>query len=182
MAATIVAYFRKPLRMMPCSSRVEKNLHASNKLKHGSWALQLNAQPAAVKNLRPAIPAQNPNQPRFWLAEHCQRWSRKPNNRRAAPDTYYRTTLTGAGELYNERGERAGILPCGCKIHHALSKIPRLFQNGNQRNLLVLAKNQNDQKAYLTKIILRSFGCCPQRNLGISSRRQRLKRAPTGAR
>ena len=54
--------------MMPCSSRVEKNLpsnlHASNKLKHGSWALQLNAQPAAVKNLRPAIPAQNPNQPR----------------------------------------------------------------------------------------------------------------------
>jgi hypothetical protein len=41
MVATIVAYFRKPLRMMPCSSRVEKNLpsnlHASNKLKHGSW-------------------------------------------------------------------------------------------------------------------------------------------------
>jgi hypothetical protein len=53
MAATIVAYFRKPLRMMPCSSRVEKNLpsnlHASNKLKHGSWAVQLHAQPAAVK-------------------------------------------------------------------------------------------------------------------------------------
>jgi hypothetical protein len=53
MAATIVAYFRKPSRMMPCSSRVEKNLpsnlHASNKLKHGSWVLQLQAQPAAVK-------------------------------------------------------------------------------------------------------------------------------------
>jgi hypothetical protein len=93
MAATIVAYFRKPLRMMPCSSRVEKNLpsnlHASNKLKHGSWTLQLNAQPAAVKNLRPAIPAQNPNQPRLWLAEHCQRWSRKPNHRRAAPESFF---------------------------------------------------------------------------------------------
>jgi hypothetical protein len=118
MAATIVAYFRKPSRMMPSSSRVEKNLHASNKLKHGSWALQLdvNAQPAAVKNLtiknlRPAIPAQNPNQPPLWLAEHCQRWSRKPNHRRAAPELFFRTTLTGAGEPYNGRGERAGILP-----------------------------------------------------------------------
>jgi len=55
MAATIVAYFRKPLRMMLCSSRVEKNLpsnlHASNKLKHGPWALQLNvnAQPLRLK-------------------------------------------------------------------------------------------------------------------------------------
>jgi len=35
MDAKIVAYFRKPLRMMPCSNRVEKNLPASNKLKHG---------------------------------------------------------------------------------------------------------------------------------------------------
>ena len=31
------------------------------------------------------------------------------DHRRAAPDTNYRTTLTGAGEPYNGRGERAGI-------------------------------------------------------------------------
>jgi hypothetical protein len=56
--------------------------------------------------------------------------------------------------------------PCECKIQHASLNIPRLFPNGNQRNLPALAKNQNDQKTYLTKIILRSFGCCPHRNLG----------------
>ncbi len=101
--------------MMPSSNRVEKNLPASNKLKHGMWALQLNVQPAAANKilpkLRPAIPAQKPNQPRLWLACACQWWSRKPNHRRAAPDTIYRTTLTGAGEPYNGRGERAGIHP-----------------------------------------------------------------------
>jgi hypothetical protein len=76
MAATIVAYFRKPSRMMPCSSHVEKNLPTSNKLKHSLQALQLNAQSAADKlnsqKLRPAIPAQKPNQPRLWLACACQ--------------------------------------------------------------------------------------------------------------
>jgi len=60
MAATNVAYFRKPARMMPCSSRVEKNLHASNKLKHGSWALQLHAQPVAVKTKLLKTPTSNP--------------------------------------------------------------------------------------------------------------------------
>jgi hypothetical protein len=39
MDAKIVAYFRKPLRMMPSSSRDEKILPASNELKHGMWAL-----------------------------------------------------------------------------------------------------------------------------------------------
>jgi hypothetical protein len=39
--------------MMPSSSRNEKNLPASNKLKHGMWALQLNAQPAAVNKIHP---------------------------------------------------------------------------------------------------------------------------------
>jgi len=72
----------------------------------------VNAQPAVVNKilpkLRPAIPAQKPNQPRLWLDCACQRWSRKPNHRRAAPDTFFRTTLTGAGEPYNGRGERAG--------------------------------------------------------------------------
>ena len=99
--------------MMPSSNRVEKNLPASNKLKHGLQALQFNALSVADKlkfqNLRPAIPAQKPNQPRLWLACACQRWSRKTNHRRAAPDTIFRTTLTGAGEPYNGRGERAGI-------------------------------------------------------------------------
>jgi hypothetical protein len=101
--------------MMPSSNRVEKNLPASNKLKHGLQALQLNALSATDKlnfqKLRSAIPAQKPNQPRLWLACVCQQWSRKPNHRRAAPDTIYRTTLTGAGEPYNGRGERAGIQP-----------------------------------------------------------------------
>ena len=71
--------------------------------------------------LRPAIPAQKPNQPRLWLACACQRWSRKPNPRRAAPDTIYRTTLTGAGEPYNGRGERAGILPVRMQIEHRVT-------------------------------------------------------------
>ena len=113
--------------MMPSSSRDEKNLPASNKFKHGMWALQLNAQPAAVNKiltkLRPAIPAQKPNQPRLWLACTCQRWSRKPNHRRAAPDTIFRTTLTGAGEPYNGRGERAGILPVRMQNEHRVTNI-----------------------------------------------------------
>ena len=71
--------------MMPSSNRDEKNLPMSNKLKHGLQALQLNAQSAADKlnsqKLRPAIPAQKPNQPRLWLACACQRWSRKPQAR-----------------------------------------------------------------------------------------------------
>jgi hypothetical protein len=69
--------------MMPSSNRVEKNLPTSNKLKHGWQALQLNALSATDKlnfqKLRPAIPAQKPNQPRLWLACACQRWSRKPH-------------------------------------------------------------------------------------------------------
>jgi len=60
MAARIVAHFRKPSRMMPCSNRVEKNLPASTKLKHGLWALQLNAPPAAVKQNSPKTPASTP--------------------------------------------------------------------------------------------------------------------------
>jgi len=111
--------------MMPSSNRDEKNLPTSNKLKHGLPTLQLNALSAADKlnsqNLRPAIPAQKPNQPRLWLACACQRWSRKPNHRRAAPDTIYRTTLTGAGEPYNGRGERAGILPVRMQNEHRVS-------------------------------------------------------------
>ena len=111
--------------MMPSSNRVEKNLPTSNKLKHGMWALQLNVQPAAVNKilpqLRPAIPAQKPNQPRLWLACACQRWSRKPNHRRAAPDRIYRTTLTGAGEPYNGRGERAGIHPVRMQNEHRVT-------------------------------------------------------------
>ena len=87
----------------------------------------VNAQPAAVNKilpkLRPAIPAQKPNQPRLWLACACQRWSRKPNHRRAAPDTIYRTTLTGAGEPYNGRGERAGILPVRMQNEHRVTNI-----------------------------------------------------------
>jgi hypothetical protein len=62
--------------MMPSSSRDEKNLPTSNKLKHGLQALQLNALSAADKlnsqKLRPAIPAQKPNQPRLWLDCACQ--------------------------------------------------------------------------------------------------------------
>ena len=85
----------------------------------------VNAQPAVVNKilpkLRPAIPAQKPNQPRLWLACACQRWSRKPNNRREAPDTIYRTTLTGAGEPYNGRGERAGILPVRMQNEHRVT-------------------------------------------------------------
>ena len=87
----------------------------------------VNAQPAAVNKilpkLRPAIPAQKPNQPRLWLACASQRWSRKPNNRRAAPDTIYRTTLTGAGEPYHGRGERAGILPVRMQNEHRVTNI-----------------------------------------------------------
>ena len=87
----------------------------------------VNAQPAAVNKilpkLRPAIPAQKPNQPRLWLACACQRWSRKPNHRRAAPDTIYRTTLTGAGEPYHGRGERAGILPVRMQNEHRVTNI-----------------------------------------------------------
>jgi hypothetical protein len=49
MAATIVAYCRKPSRMMPSSSRDEKNLPASDKLKRGIWTLPLNAPSALVK-------------------------------------------------------------------------------------------------------------------------------------
>ena len=87
----------------------------------------VNAQPAVVNKilpkLRPAIPAQKPNQPRLWLACACQRWSRKPNHRRAAPDTIFRTTLTGAGEPYNGRGERAGILPVRMQNEHRVTNI-----------------------------------------------------------
>jgi len=87
----------------------------------------VNAQPAAVNKilpkLRPAIPAQKPNQPRLWLACACQRWSRKPNHRREAPDIIYRTTLTGAGEPYNGRGERAGILPVRMQNEHRVTNI-----------------------------------------------------------
>ena len=87
----------------------------------------VNAQPTAVKKilpkLRPAIPAQKPNQPRLWLACACQRWSRKPNHRRAAPYTNYRTTLTGAGEPYHGRGERAGILPVRMQNEHRVTNI-----------------------------------------------------------
>jgi hypothetical protein len=86
-----------------------------------------NVQPAAVNKilpkLRPAIPAQKPNQPRLWLACACQRWSRKPNHRREAPDTIFRTTLTGAGEPYNGRGERAGILPVRMQNEHRVTNI-----------------------------------------------------------
>jgi hypothetical protein len=46
--------------MMPSSSRVEKNLPASNELKHAMWALPLNAPPAAVKQNSPKTPASNP--------------------------------------------------------------------------------------------------------------------------
>ena len=85
----------------------------------------VNAQPAVVNKilpkLRPAIPAQKPNQPRLWLDCACQRWSRKPNHRRAAPDTIYRTTLTGAGEPDNGRGARAGILPVRMQNEHRVS-------------------------------------------------------------
>jgi hypothetical protein len=113
--------------MMPSSNRVEKNLPTSNKLKHGLQALQLNALSAADKlnsqKLRPAIPAQKPNQPRLWLDCACQRWSRKPKHRRAAPDTICRTTLTGAGEPYNGRGERAGILPVRMQNEHRVTNI-----------------------------------------------------------
>jgi hypothetical protein len=58
------------------------------------------------------------------------------------------------------------------------AKIPRLFQNGNQRNLSVSEKLKRPD-THLTKI-LRSFGCCPLRNLGNFSEGQRLKRAPVG--
>ena len=74
-----------------------------------------------LQKLRPAIPAQKPNQPRLWLACACQWWSRKPNRRRAALDTNYRTTLTGAGEPYNGRGERAGILPVRMQNEHRVT-------------------------------------------------------------
>ena len=100
---------------MPSSNRVEKNLPTSNKLKHCCRRCNSMRCPLRInlifKKVRPAIPAQKPNQPRLWLDCACQRWSRKPNHRRAAPDTIFRTTLTGAGEPYNGRGERAGIHP-----------------------------------------------------------------------
>ena len=87
----------------------------------------VNAQPAAVNKilpkLRPAIPAQKPNQPRLWLACTCQRWSRKPKQRRGARGTFFRTTLTGAGEPYNGRGERAGILPVRMQNEHRVTNI-----------------------------------------------------------
>jgi len=93
----------------------------------------VNAQPAAVNKilpkLRPAIPAQKPNQPRLWLACACQRWSRKPNHRRAAPDTIFRTTLTGAGEPYNGRGERAGILLVRMQNEHRVTNIIAAYGN-----------------------------------------------------
>ena len=93
-----------------------------------------NVQPAAVNKilpkLRPAIPAQKPNQPRLWLACACQRWSRKPNHRREAPDTIFRTTLTGAGEPYNGRGERAGILPVRMQNEHRVTNI--IAAHGNK--------------------------------------------------
>jgi hypothetical protein len=56
----IVAYFRKPSRMMPSSRRDEKNLPASNNLKQGLWALQLNVSPTLVKQNCPKTPASNP--------------------------------------------------------------------------------------------------------------------------
>ena len=59
------------------------------------------------------------------------------------------------------------------------AKIPPLFQNGNQRNLSVLEKIETTRYTFLTKTILRSFGCCPSRNLGNFARRQRLKRSPS---
>jgi hypothetical protein len=46
--------------MMPSSRRDEKNLPASNNLKQGVWALQLNAPPALVKQNSPKTPASNP--------------------------------------------------------------------------------------------------------------------------
>ena len=93
----------------------------------------LNAQPAAVNKilpqLRPAIPAQKPNQPRLWLACACQRWSRKPNPRRAAPDTNYRTTLTGAGEPYHGRGERVGIHSVRMQTEHRVTSAMAVRRN-----------------------------------------------------
>jgi hypothetical protein len=82
-----------------------------------------------VKNLRPAIPAQKPNQPRLWLACACQRWCRKPNHRRAAPATNYRTTLTGAGEPYHGRGDRAGIFPMRMPDDHRVTGIMAARRN-----------------------------------------------------
>jgi hypothetical protein len=113
--------------MMPSSSRDEKNLPASmnsstacgrcNSTRRPLWLNKI------LQKLRPAIPAQKPNQPCLWLACACQRWSRKPNHRRVAPDTIYRTTLTGAGEPYNGRGERAGILPVRMQNEHRVTNI-----------------------------------------------------------
>jgi hypothetical protein len=37
--------------MMPSSNRDEKNLPASNKLKHGMWALPFNAPPAELNKI-----------------------------------------------------------------------------------------------------------------------------------
>ena len=81
------------------------------------------------QKLRPAIPAQKPNQPRLWLACACQRWSRKPNHRCAAPDTIFRTTLTGAGEPYHGRGERAGIHSVRMQNEHRVTNILATREN-----------------------------------------------------
>ena len=111
--------------MMPSSSRDEKNLPASNKLKHGCGNCNSMRCPLRInlnfQKLRPAIPAQKPNQPRLWLTCASQRWSRKPNHRRAAQGKNYRTTLTGAGEPYNGRGERAGIHSVRMQTEHCVT-------------------------------------------------------------
>jgi hypothetical protein len=60
MAARIIAYYRKPSRMIQSSNRDEKNLPVSTKLKHDLWALKLNRHPAAVKQNSPKTPASNP--------------------------------------------------------------------------------------------------------------------------
>jgi hypothetical protein len=46
--------------MMPSCNRDEKNLPASNELKHGMWALPLNAPPAGLKQNSPKTPASTP--------------------------------------------------------------------------------------------------------------------------
>jgi hypothetical protein len=40
-------------------------------------------------------------------------------------------------------------------------------------------KKQNDQKTHLTKIISRSFGCCPSRNLGNFAQKTALEVRPS---
>jgi hypothetical protein len=55
-------------------------------------------------------------------------------------------------------------------IHPSQSSPPALFSPRSEI--------QNNQKTNLTKTISRSFGCCPLRNLGISTRRQRLSPFP----